>query len=228
MVKFPVYGSMIEASECVTRLLGQLNTMMWIAEYPERFGKQLLRIGEFYYRCAEAEIKAANGLLDGFVIWGDVAYRKGLFFSPEYWRAYFKPTVKAMIDLCHKNNLPVIYHGCGNVGAIFQDFIEMGLDAYNPMEAKAGMDLCEYRERYGHRIAFCGGSDVRVWERGDRTEIKREVLRKLSAAKGGGLIFQSDHSVTSAVSGRTYDYIVKLVRECGGQPLELGKYDHER
>ena len=47
---FPVYGSMIEASECVTRLLGQLNTMMWIGEYPERFGQQILRIGEHYYQ----------------------------------------------------------------------------------------------------------------------------------------------------------------------------------
>jgi hypothetical protein len=137
---FPVYGSMIEASECVTRLLGQLNTMMWIGEYPERFGQQILRIGEHYYRCAVAEIEAGLGFLDGFVIWGDVAYRNGMFFSPDYWRTYFKPTVKAMIELCHQNNLPVIYHGCGNVHSILPDFIEMGLDALNPIEAKADLD----------------------------------------------------------------------------------------
>jgi hypothetical protein len=218
---FPVYGSMIEASECVTRMLGQFNTMMWIGEYPERFGQQLLRIGEFYYRCAEAEIEAGKGWLDGFVIWGDVAYRNGMFFSPDYWRAYFKPTVKAMIELCHKNDLPVIYHGCGNVKAILPDFIEMGLDAYNPLEAKAGMDVCELRREYGHRLGFCGNSDIRVWERGEPAEIRREVLHRLRAAKGGGMIFQSDHSVASDVSGKTYDLIVKLVREYGEYPLVL-------
>jgi hypothetical protein len=42
-----------------------------------------------------------------------------------------------------------------------------------------------------------------------------------SAAKGGGLIFQSDHSVASDVSGQTYDLIVKLVREYGRYPLRL-------
>ena len=47
----PVYGSIIEASECVTRLLGQMNTLMWIGEFPDRFGEQILRIGEFYYQC---------------------------------------------------------------------------------------------------------------------------------------------------------------------------------
>ena len=66
---------------------------------------------------------------------------------------------------------------------------------------------------------FCGNSNIQVWETGDREAIRREVLRKLNAARGGGLIFQSDHSVSSAVSGHTYDYIVKLVRQYGKYPL---------
>jgi len=118
----------------------------------------------------------------------------------------------------------VIYHGCGNVQAIFEDFIEIGIDAYNPLEAKAGMDAVELRRRYGHRIAFCGNSDVQVWETGDQGRIRREVLRKLNAAQGGGFIFQSDHSVTSGVSGRTYDSIVRLVRKHGVYPLDLGEF----
>ncbi|MDW7980120.1 MAG: hypothetical protein RMH97_06095, partial [Verrucomicrobiales bacterium] len=59
----------------------------------------------------------------------------------------------------------------------------------------------------------------------DLDRIRREVLRKLNAAKGGGYIFMSDHSVTAGVSGRTYDYIVKLVREAGQYPLRLGEFD---
>jgi hypothetical protein len=55
---------------------------------------------------------------------------------------------------------------------------------------------------------------------GDRKAIATEILRKLEAGRGGGLILQSDHSVTSAVSGRTYDYVVKLVQEYGRYPLD--------
>jgi hypothetical protein len=222
---FPVYGSMIEASECVTRLLGQMSMLTWMGEEPERFGAQILRIGEHYRRCAEAAIGAADGLLDGFVIWGDVAYRNNMFFDPDYWRTYFKPCVKGMIDLCHRHGLPVIYHGCGNVHAIFPDFIEMGLDAYNPLEAKAGLDVCDLRKTYGHAMGFCGNSSMQVWETGDPVAVRREVLRKLNAARGGGMIFQSDHSVSSAVSGKTYDDIVKLVREYGRYPLRLGEFE---
>ena len=132
-----------------------------------------------------------------------------------------------MIDLCHAHGLPVIYHGCGNVKAILPDYIEMGLDAYNPLEAKAGLHVVELRKEFGHRLAFCGNGDIPLWESGDQEEIRRDVLRKLNAAKGGGLIFQSDHSVTSAVSGGTYDYIVKLVRQFGKYPLQLGEFDEK-
>ncbi|MDB4582026.1 hypothetical protein N9164_02620 [Draconibacterium sp.] len=224
---FPVYGSMIECSECLTRLIGQENTLFWMGMYPDQFGVQINRIGQFYLDCMKAQIKAANGLLDGMVIWGDVAYKQTMLFDPEYWRAYFKPWVKAMIEECHANNLPVIYHGCGNVELIFEDFIEMGLDAYNPLEVKASMDAVELKKRYGNKMGYCGNSNIQVWETGDKELIRKEVLRKLNAAKGGGFIFQSDHSVSSDVSGHTYDYIVKLVREYGNYPLRLGSFDEE-
>ncbi|KPL05689.1 hypothetical protein AMJ85_11175 [candidate division BRC1 bacterium SM23_51] len=67
--------------------------------------------------------------------------------------------------------------------------------------------------------------DVITWAHGSREELKRVVLTKLNAAKGGGYIFQSDHSVPSNVSGQNYDYVVNLVREYGKYPLRLGEYD---
>lgn len=222
---FPVYGSIIECSECMTRLIGPENHMIWIGEEPVRMGAVLNRVGAFYLECAKAQIAAAAGRLDGLVIWGDVAYKSGTFMHPDYWRAFYKPWVKAIVDYAHSKGLPVIYHGCGNVNAIFGDYADIGVDAYNPLEAKAGMDVCDLRRRYGQRIGFCGNSNVQVWETGDRDQIRREVMRKLNAARGGGYIFQSDHSVAGDVSGPTYDYIVKLVREYGRYPLKLGEFE---
>jgi hypothetical protein len=222
---FPVFGSIIECNECLTRLIGPDNNMLWIGMYPERMGKVMNRIGQFYLECAKAEIAAAEGLLDGFVIWGDVAYRNDMFLSPDYWRRHFKPCVKAIVDYAHAKGLMVIYHGCGNINKILDDYVEIGIDALNPLEAKADLDAVQLRRKYGRRLGICGNSNVGIWEAGDRKLIRREILRKLNAAKGGGYIFQSDHSVTSGVSGHTYDYIVNLVREAGQYPLELGEFD---
>jgi len=223
--EFPVYGSVCEGHESLWRIIGMENVLLWIGLYPDEVGKFVDRIYEFVLGITEAQIKAADGLLDGMVIWGDVAYTRDLLFSPDYWRKYFKPGVKAIVDLCHKNSLPVIYHGCGNVQRIFEDYIEIGVDAYNPLEAKAGLDVVDLRRKYGHRIGFCGNMDVMAWADSSLDELEKIVLTKLNAAKGGGYIFQSDHSVPSNVSGKNYDYVVNLLRQHGTYPLDLGEYD---
>lgn len=224
---FAVYGSVCEGHETLWRILGQENALLWSKLYPKELGDFIERINRFMLEIARAQIKAADGLLDGMVIWGDVAYTRDLLFHPEFWRAHFKPGVKAIVDVCHGSGLPVIYHGCGNVKRIFEDFIEVGIDAYNPLEAKAGLDVVELRKQYGHRIGFCGNMNVVEWAHCSREELKAIVLRKLNAAKGGGFIFQSDHSVPSNVSGQNYDYVVRLVREFGKYPLRLGEFDIE-
>ena len=222
---FPVFCGVCEGHEMLWRIIGAENVMLWIGLYPEEIGRFVERINAFNLGIAKAQIEAAGGALDGMVIWGDVAYKNGMLFSPAYWRKHFKPGVKALVEECHAHNLPVIYHGCGNASSIFEDLVEIGVDAYNPLEAKAGLDVVELRRRFGHRLGFCGNMDVIVWANGDREELKRTVLTKLNAAKGGGFIFQSDHSVPSSVSGESYDYVVKLVREHGQYPLKLGEYD---
>ena len=81
--------------------------------------------------------------------------------------------------------------------------------------------MVELREQYGHRMGFCGNMNVMEWADCTPEQLKSIVLRKLQAAKGGGFIFQSDHSVPGTVSGANYDYVVKLVREYGVYPLKL-------
>jgi uroporphyrinogen decarboxylase len=221
----PVYGSICEGYEALWRIIGSERALIWIGLYPDEVGRFVERINAFSLELANAQIQAASGLLAGMVIWGDVAYRKGMFFSPDYWRRYFKPGVQAIVELCHAKGLPVIYHGCGNVERIFEDYIETGIDAYNPLEAKAGLDVVDLRRRYGHRIGFCGNMDVTTWAQASEEELKRTVLTKLNAAKGGGYIFASDHSVPTNISGQRYEQVVRWVREYGRYPLRLGAYD---
>ncbi|MGO9409432.1 MAG: uroporphyrinogen decarboxylase family protein [Spirochaetia bacterium] len=222
---FPVYGSICEGHEELWRIIGSENVMLWIGLYPNELGVFIERLGRFVIELTRAQIKAAGGLLDGMVIWGDVAYVNGMLFSPEFWRRHFKPIVREQIRVCHEAGLPVIYHGCGNASALYEDFIEMGLDSYNPLEAKAGLDVVDLRRRFGHRMGFCGNMDARAWATVPLEELRTIVLTKLNAAKGGGFIFQSDHSVPSNVSAERYQYVVELVRRHGTYPLSLGELD---
>ena len=123
--------------------------------------------------------------------------------------------------MAHRHGLKTIYHGCGNASAVYEDMIQAGVDAYNPLEAKAGLDVVELKNRFGNRWAFNGNINVQVLETNDPAKVRHEILTKLNAARGGGYIIQSDHSISSNVDPRTYDYMVSLVREYGRYPLKL-------
>ncbi|MFB3786617.1 MAG: uroporphyrinogen decarboxylase family protein [bacterium] len=218
---FAVFGSVCEPYEYLWRIIGSENALVWMASEPDRFAAFVDRVGAFLLEFCQAQIEAARGRLMGMYIWGDVAYRGGMFFGLPRWRTLFKPHVKALIDCCRRHGLLTVYHGCGKASAIFDDLQELGLHAYNPLEAKAGLDVVVLKKRYAGKLAFVGNIDVRVLETGDEEAVRREVLYKLRAAAGGGWIFQSDHSVTSQVRPEIYELALRVLRENGNFPLRL-------
>ena len=223
---FCIFGSICEPFETLWRIVGSENGLMKLAESPEVMHRFIQRIGDYMLQVGVEQIKAAEGALTGLYLWGDVAYRSGMLFSPVLWREMFLPEIRKMCTVFHEMGMKIIYHGCGKADPIFDDLLDAGIDAYNPLEAKSGLDVIGLKEKYGGKWAFNGNIDVRVLESGDRDAIRKEVLRKLVAGKGGGYIFQSDHSITGEVSPESYKYAVELVREYGTYPLRLCEDAH--
>ena len=224
---FCVFGSVCEPHEMIWRIMGTENVLTKLAEEPTRVAKFIGRLGDFLVGIVEGQVAAAGGRLSGMYVWGDIAYDQGMFFSPRYWRDVYKPQLKRICEAAHKAGLKTIYHGCGDASTVFEDMIEVGVDAYNPIEAKAGLDVVDLKRQFGRRWAFNGNINVQVLETNDREKVCREVLTKLNAAKGGGFILQSDHSIPDNVDPSTYDYMMQLVRQYGKYPLELGGYDRD-
>lgn len=224
---FAVFGGTCEVYEYLWRMIGTENSLIWMMLEPDLLQDFVDRIGQFLLGMVKAQIDAGAGRLTGMYIWGDVAYRNGMLFSPELWRKLFKPYTKAIIDLCHANNLLVVYHGCGNASLIYEDMVEIGLDAYNPLEAKADLDVVEIKKQFGDRLGFVGNIDMRVLEEGNPDKIRREVLYKMQAGNGGGWVFQSDHSISSSVEPESYTLALETLREYGKYPLDLNRIQAE-
>jgi hypothetical protein len=182
-----------------------------VSEYLDEIARFAHPLNDYAFEIVKAQTKAANGHLDGIFILGDVAYKKGMMFSLASLRSQFKPGVEALIDECLAHGIPVIYRGCGNVNRIFEDYIEIGVDAYNPLEFKAGMDTVASPRKFDYRIGFCGNMNMWLLDAGSREKLKAAKLTKLNAAKDGGFIFQSDRNVQGDVPPANYDSVVKLV-----------------
>jgi len=153
---------------------------------------------------------------DGAYLFCDLGYRNGLFFSPRHYREQLHPVFKELCDYFKSRDMPVILHCCGQVKDLIPYFIEEGITCLQPLEVKAGMDLIELKNRYGDKMCFMGGIDVRLMAQEDPAPLEKEIREKIQVAKkGGGYIYHSDHSVPKNVSLKQYERVIQLVKKYG-------------
>jgi uroporphyrinogen decarboxylase len=100
------------------------------------------------------------------------------------------------------------------VNPFVPDLVEIGIDALNPLEVKAGMDPVQLKRDYGRDLVLHGGINAVLWD--DMDKIRAEMERVLPVLKeNGGYIFSSDHSVPSSVSLESFRETVELARRLG-------------
>jgi len=167
-----------------------------------------------------AELMMKNGFkFDAAFLYNDMGYRNGLLFSPDTYMKTHYEADKLVFEYFHSKGMKVFLHSCGNVKEMIPILIDIGLDCLQPLEVKAGMDLIELKEKYGDKLTFMGGIDVRLMADPDPTKIEEEIKKKFEVAKkGGGYIYHSDHSVPKDVSFQQYRHVIELVKKYGVYP----------
>jgi uroporphyrinogen decarboxylase len=143
-----------------------------------------------------------------------MGYRNGTFFSLQMYRDILKPVQKRAIEWAHEKGIVAHLHSCGNINAFMPELLDIGLDALNPLEVKAGMDPAHLKKAFGDRLVLHGGINAMLWNDIDRIEV--EIRKLLPILKeNSGYIFQEDHSIPDSVSLANYRRIVQIARELG-------------
>jgi uroporphyrinogen decarboxylase len=144
----------------------------------------------------------------------DMGYKNNLFFSVKKYVELLKPLHQKVIDWAHKKGVVCRLHSCGDITPLVPHFYEIGLDALNPLEVKAGVNPIELKKKFGDKMTFHGGINAVLWD--DKDAITEEIKRVLPVMKeNGGYIFASDHSIPDAVSLENFRHIISLVKELG-------------
>lgn len=144
----------------------------------------------------------------------DMGYKGSAFFSNELYRELLKPVHKRAVDWAHNHGIYAYLHSDGYIMTLLDDVLETGIDALNPIERKAGMDLLELKHKYGSRLAFHGGIDAESMA--DREAVSAEILNVVPKMKeNGGYIFGSDHSVPDSISLEAFQNVIKVAKEVG-------------
>jgi len=77
----------------------------------------------------------------------DYGYNRGLQIHVNHWRKYIKPKLAEYVKYAHDAGAKFVIHSCGNIGQIFPDFVEIGIDGVESLKPKYN-DLRMYREKY--------------------------------------------------------------------------------
>lgn len=209
------YLTGVEAFEETRSLMGDEITAMAILDDPEWVRDVAVTFTDQMLMNFDA-VMATGIQPDGLWIYGDMAYNHATFCSPAHYRELILPEHKRMADWAHAHNMKFIYHTDGNVNAVIDMWIEAGFDCFQPIEAKAGMDIRKLCPKYGRKLAFFGNIDVMVLGTNDRDRIEEEVRSKLAAGMATkGYIYHSDHSVPPTVSWDTYRFVIDLLDRYG-------------
>jgi hypothetical protein len=140
---------------------------------------------------------------------GDIAHKTGTFFSPDFLRREYFPRLKRQLLPLKEAGIKVIYHTDGNVMEVIDDLIDAGIDALNPIETTAGMDLAALKKRYGKNLAFVGNVDANVMTFGTPEDVEKEVRRCIdSAASGGGLL--ADTGAGEIAPGYKFENVIRM------------------
>jgi len=140
----------------------------------------------------------------------DYASRHAPIMSPTHFKEFVLPYMQVMVDVAKAHRVPFIKHTDGNLWPILDMIVDTGIDALDPIEPIAEMDIGDVKERYGDRIAVAGNVDCgELLSRGtphDVVEAVKETIAK--ASPGGGHILASSNSIHPAVKPENYQAMV--------------------
>jgi uroporphyrinogen decarboxylase len=145
--------------------------------------------------------------------------------SPEMYRMLIKPRQRRTFDF-FKARTPAkrFYHSDGAIFPLIEDFIEIGVEALNPIQVSAtGMgDTKQLKAEFGDRIAYWGAIDTHhVLPYGTPENVREEVRRRImDLGPGGGYVVCSVHNIQPEVPPENMVAMFDAAYELGRYPLK--------
>lgn len=156
----------------------------------------------------------AGYTFDSMLWYDDMGYKNTPFFSNTMYRELLQPFHKRAVEWAHNKGIKARLHSCGDIMPLIPDVLATGIDALNPIEIKAGMDIGFLKREYGDKLVLHGGVNAILWN--DKEKVIAEIEQLLPMLKeNGGYIFASDHSIPNCVSLDTFKEIVNTVKRIG-------------
>lgn len=189
---------------------------------PELYEKIYSKIGELMYQIWEWFLENHSHHYAVCRIGDDLGYKSGTLISPAGIRKHIIPQYKKVIDLIHRSGHKFLWHSCGNIFDVMDDFINIGIDAKHSNEdIIAPYD--KWIELYSDKIGLVGGIDVDLLCQEKPDRIYERVIEdgKRFRNKANGYALGSGNSIPDYVPVEGYLAMIKAgqkIRETERMP----------
>jgi uroporphyrinogen decarboxylase len=171
---------------------------------PRFVGALLDRAVEIESHMVKRILQAVGENVDVVRCADDLGMQTAPLISPELYRKIIKPRQRRLYAAIKRHtNAKLLLHSDGAIAPLIGDFIDLGVDALNPVQVSAaGMgDTKRLKREFGDHIVFWGAIDTHhVLPFGSPQEVREEVRRRIEdLAPGGGYVLASVHNIQAEV-----------------------------
>jgi len=163
-------------------------------------------------------LELIGDLIDVVAFGDDIGLQDRPICSLPMYRKLIRPYQERIVESIRAHTqAKILYHTCGSVYAYINDFIEIGIDALNPVQVRArNMEPERLKREFGNRIAFWGAIDSqRLLPQGTAEEVRAEVRRLFHIlGRGGGWVLAAVHNIQPDVPPENVLAMFEAGREC--------------
>lgn len=212
-----VYGGVWASLFTVSRsLMGEEKFFISMYEEPRLVGALVDRVTDYFIELNKTYFEACRDYIDIYYFGSDFGTQNSLFISQQHYRQFFKKNMKRITDSAKEYGVKVMFHTCGAIEPLIDDFIEIGIDILDPVQVSAaGMDPRRLGEKYYKKIMFHGGiSSQTTIPFGTDDELQEEILNNHRLLGGSGVILCPDHEIIGDVNAgrviKMYNFIKSI------------------
>ncbi|UCG17244.1 MAG: hypothetical protein JSV19_04275 [Phycisphaerales bacterium] len=201
--------------EFSSQLVGIEKFLMGIYMDPDFIQTVIDRVGAFI----GDTFKTFCGMGPVKAVWlgDDLGSKNATMVDPAFLRRTVFPWYRRYAELAHEAGRLFLLHSCGNLTAIMDDLVELGVDAKHSFE-DAIMPVEQVKQRWGDRLAILGGVDVDILSRGSEQQVRDRTEAILhSCAPGGGFACGSGNSIANYVKPENYLAMLETVHRFNGR-----------
>lgn len=178
---------------------------------------------EAYMKTSLAWIDAiADTGVDGILVATDYCDNHGPIMGPRLFRQYVLPAFADTAKAIHAKGKYFLKHTDGNMWSVLDDMVAAGMDGWQGIQPRIGMDMKVLKEKYAGKLCLFGGVDCWTLTMGTPVEVEEETKYAIRhAAPGGGLVLTSGNTLQIGTKWENYAAMRAAAREFGRYPIAL-------